>query len=104
MPAHGWFEIFSNLKRLSDIERQYLHPVFDDKTLLEIELIHIDEQFMLKYGNVNIPYIKGSDHIFIVVAYKNQYPLVTRDHKMIKVAKELGIQVYTPREYISSRH
>lgn len=101
MPAHGWFEVWCNIKRLSAVERKYLHPVFAETMQLPLELIHIDAQFISKYGNVSIPYTKAADHIFIVVAFVNKYPLVTWDHKMIKVGKEVGVKVYKPNEYIS---
>lgn len=101
MPAHGWFEFWCNVNKLSEQDRKYLPPAFVGKMQLRMELIHIDEQFIKKYGNVNIPYLVASDHIYLVVAYVNKYPLVTRDAKMAKVAKQLGVQVFTPSEYNS---
>jgi PIN domain nuclease of toxin-antitoxin system len=100
MPAHGWFEVWCNLKRISSVDRTYLPPFFAGKMQLPLELIHIDDQFIKKYGNINIPYSKGADHIFIVVAYENQYPLITWDDKMRKIAKKVGVQVYDPKEYL----
>ena len=99
MPAHGWFEVWCNLNRLSDVDRTYLHPIFQGKMELPIELIHIDKPFILKYGNVHLPYTKAADHIFIVVCFVNKYPLVTWDEKMTQVGKDVGVQVYNPNEY-----
>jgi hypothetical protein len=101
IPAHGWFEFWCNVNRLSAIERQYLHPMFADKMQLPVELIHIDEHFISRYGNVKIPYLKASDYIFLVVAYENKYQLVTRDAQMIKIGRQVGVQVFTPTEYLS---
>lgn len=101
MPAHGWFEVLCNVRRLSAIDRNYLHPVFLGSMQLPLELIHIDAQFISKYGNVSIPYTKAADHIFIVVALVNKYPLVSWDDKMLKIGKEVGLKVYKPSEYIS---
>jgi predicted nucleic acid-binding protein len=67
---------------------------------LPLELIHIDAHFIHRYGNVSIPYTKAADHIFIVVAFVNKYPIVTWDGKMIKVAKEVGVRVYKPDQYV----
>lgn len=102
MPAHGWFEVSCNIKRLSDIERKYLPPIFAGKMQCPFKLIHIDAQFIEKYGNVIIPYTKAADHIFIVVAFVNKYPLVTYDEGMRKIAKELKVPVYYPKEFLSS--
>lgn len=37
MPAHGWFEVWCTLNRLSDIDRKYLPPVFAGQMQLEGE-------------------------------------------------------------------
>lgn len=103
MPAHGWYEVWCTLNRLSDVDRSYLPPLFAGKMQLEVELIHIDEQFIRRYGNTKIPYTKAADHIFIVVAHNNAWPLVTSDRKMLEVCNELGVNARTPTEYLSGR-
>jgi predicted nucleic acid-binding protein len=100
MPAHGWFEVWCSLKRIEHIDKKFKGISIDGRWNYPIELIHIDDEFIRKYGNVQIPYIKAGDHIFIVVAYVNHYPLVTTDKKMKKIAKELGISVFSPAEYL----
>src|SRR5437867_7194477 len=102
MPAHGWFEVWCNVNRLSEVDRTYLHPVFAGQMNLSLELIHIDDQLIRKYGNVKLPYTKAADHIFIVVAFVNLYLLVTWDDKMRKVAEQVGVQVCDPNEYLQS--
>lgn len=99
MPAHGWFEFWCNVKRLSDHERRYLHPTLDGKMELPLELIHIDDHFIRKYGNVVMPRMRASDHIYVVVAAVNGYRLVTRDAGMARAAKECGVEVFTPTEF-----
>lgn len=99
MPAHGWFEVLCNLNRLSDIDRTFLPPVFQGGMQLPLELIHIDDHFIRKYGNVALPYTKASDHIYLVIAQVNAYPIVTTDKPMGALAKDLGIQVFSPAEY-----
>jgi len=101
MPAHGWFEVWCNLRRLSEVDRKYLAPIFQGAMKYPVELIHIDLEFIKKYGNLDIPYTKAGDHIFIVVAFVNGYPLITWDIGMMKAAKEIGINVYTPDEYMT---
>jgi hypothetical protein len=63
MPAHGWFEVWCNLRRLSDVDRKYLPPIFKGAMKYPVELIHIDAQFIEKYSNLDIPYTKAGDHI-----------------------------------------
>lgn len=99
MPAHGWFEVWCNVRRLSDYDRRYLHPTFDGKMQLPLELIHIDDEFIRRYGNLVMPRMRASDHIYVAVAAVNRYPLVTRDAGMAKAATECGVEVFTPTEF-----
>lgn len=103
MPSHGWFEVQCNLEKLKK-EKRFLGPKILDKMNYEIELIHIDNEFIKKYAMVEIPYSKAGDHIFLVVAKVNDYILVTRDKNMYRIAKEININVYTPEEYCSQIH
>ena len=47
MPAHGWFEVWCNLNRLSEIDKTYVHPIFRGEMHFPLELIHIDKEFIL---------------------------------------------------------
>jgi len=100
MPAHGLFEITCSLKRLSEKDRKYLHPVILGETKYPIEIIHIDSDFIEKYSSVDVPYIKAGDHLFLVVAKHNMLPLITRDKGLTNRAIEANVKVYTPNEYI----
>lgn len=100
MPAHGLFEIMCSLKRLSEKDRKYLHPIILGETEYPIEAIHIDADFIEKYSSVDVPYIKAGDHLFLVVAKHNRYALVTRDITLTKRAIEANVKVYTPTAYI----
>jgi rRNA-processing protein FCF1 len=100
MPAHGLFEITCALKRLSEHDRKYLHPVIFGQTRYPIEAIHIDQEFIAKYSIVEVPYIKAGDHLYLVVSKLNGYPLITRDNGLRERAKEAGINVFTPTEFL----
>lgn len=101
MPAHGLFEITCSLKRLSEIDKKYIHPIILGKSEYPIEAIHIDSEFIRKYSGVDVPYTKAGDHLYLVVAKYNGYPLITRDGGLTKRAKEAGVRVFTPTEYLS---
>lgn len=100
MPAHGWFEVWCSLRRIEKIDKTFDGPLFEGIMQFPIELIHIDKDFILKYGNIDIPYTRAGDHIFLVVAHVNGYELVTWDQGMTKVAKGLNVAVYSPSEYL----
>lgn len=104
MPAHGWFEVFCNLKRVESIDKQFKGVSIGGEWNYAFELIHIDAEFITKYGNVQIPYAKAGDHIYLVVAHVNQLPLVTTDRGMRKIAEQLGISVYEPAEFVASHN
>jgi hypothetical protein len=101
MPAHGWFEVWCNVRRLSEAARSYLHPLISGRMHMALELIHIDAQFIDRYANVPLPYMKASDHIFVVVAKVNEDLLVTRDEGMLKAAKAAGVNAMTPQQFLA---
>lgn len=102
MPAHGWFEVWCNLKRIEKIDKKFKGVGINGNWTFPIKLIHIDAEFINKYGNIELPYIKAADHIFVVVAYVNGYPLVTTDGPMANKAREIGVKVYSPKEFMSA--
>ncbi len=101
IPAHGWFEVWCNLKRIES-ENKLSSTSINGQWKFPVELIHIDADFISKYGNVHIPYAKAGDHIYLVVAYVNGYKLVTTDNGMAKVAHSLEISVFSPAEYLAT--
>jgi predicted nucleic acid-binding protein len=101
MPAHAWFEIWCTLRRLERIDKTFKGRPIKGKRAYPIELIHINQVFIEKYGNVDIRYIKSGDHIFIAVAKVDGYPIITTDSKMRDVAREEGIQVFNPEGYMN---
>ena len=99
MPMHGWFEITCTLNRIKKNKR-IVPPIFDGKPQMPVEFIHIDDQFLQNYVDVGVPSIKAMDYLFLVVAKKNDLPLVTWDKPMTKAASECGIQVYNPKQWM----
>lgn len=98
MPTHAWFEVLCTWNRMKK-ENVFDPPDFGHS--YPIKFIHIDDLFLKKYGNVvDLPYIKGGDHIFLVYAKVNDIPLITRDKKMFQVARACGARVFLPEEYM----
>lgn len=102
MPAHGWFEVWCNLKRIERIDKKFISPTFNGLKSYPVELIHIDDKFISKYGSVDIPYAKAGDHIYLVIAHINKYKLITWDKGMSIIAKSISIDVQNPTEFLSS--
>lgn len=103
MPAHAWFEVLCTLRRLERNDKSFKGRSVCGNWSYPIELIHIDDAFIKKYGNVDIDYIKAGDHIFLVVAKLNSFPLITIDKKMRDVALTEKIPVFTPEEFMSQK-
>jgi hypothetical protein len=99
MPMHGWFEISCTLNRIKK-EKGIVPPIIAGRQQMAIEFIHIDDQFLQNYSNVDIPVIKAMDHLFLVVAKKNHLPLVTWDKPMTHAGNECGVDVSNPTEWM----
>jgi hypothetical protein len=99
MPAHGWFEVQCTSQRLS-LERRFVGPTIAGRMDYPIRLIHIDKAFIEKYAMADIPYIKAGDHIFIAIAKLDGYVLITSDKQAISVAKQCGVRVFEPEEFL----
>src|SRR5690606_41859639 len=50
MPAHGWFEVWCNVKRVEKIDKTFKGVSINGQWTFPIELIHIDDKFIGKYG------------------------------------------------------
>lgn len=101
MPMHGWFEINCTLNRIKN-EKGIEPPIIAGRQQAAIEFIHIDDQFLQNYSDVDVPVIKAMDHLFLVVAKKNYLQLVTWDKQMTRAGRECGVDVLNPAEWMQS--
>lgn len=99
MPAHAWFEVQCSLQKLTE-EGRFVGPEFQGEMRYPVELIHIDQEFILRYRMAQIPYIKAGDHIFVAVAKLDGLTLITSDSKMLAVAKKCGVRVFHPHDLV----
>jgi predicted nucleic acid-binding protein len=97
IPAHGWFDVQRTLQKFI-VEKRLPGPLFEGQLDYPIELIHIDELFIKNYAMVDIPQISEVDNIFIAVAKKSGFRLVTSDELMAEVARNCEVQVFSPVE------
>ncbi len=103
MPMHGFFEIKCALQRISQVEGKTVTSPYDSELKgLNIRPQPIDHKFIENYYDVDIPYAKAGDTIYMVMAKKLGMPLITRDNGMYKVAKKAGINVFTISEALNT--
>lgn len=96
---HSFFEMASVLKNLRLNHKTYN---FDDTFKLEIErVIDITEEFVESYLDVDLPYTKGADWIFLCFAAKEKIDFITEDDALSKKCKSAGINSFTMKEYIN---
>lgn len=101
MPMHGWFEIKCTLNRIQK-EKGIVPPILAGQQQMAIEFLHIDDQFLQNYTDVDVPIIKAMDHIFWVVAKKNNLQLITWDEQIKRATKECNVKVFNPQEWLNS--
>ncbi|NDW22899.1 type II toxin-antitoxin system VapC family toxin [Alteromonas hispanica] len=101
MPMHGYFEVKCAIQRLTECEGKTISTPYTNAGDLPFHTQPIDEKFILDYSDVNVPYAKAGDYIFLIMAKKLGIPLVTRDRDMIKRSKKCGIDVYKPDQIMS---
>jgi predicted nucleic acid-binding protein len=102
MPMHGFFEIQCAMKRMTRVEGRTIKSPFNEEVKgLQITPQPIDHKFIENYFEVDIPYAKAGDSIYMVMAKKLGLPLVTRDKGMYKVSKRAGINVLTISEALN---
>ena len=103
IPMHGFFEIQCTMRRLTSIEGKTISsPYNSELKALRIRPQPIDHKFIENYYDVEIPYAKAGDTIYMVMAKKLGLPLITRDNGMYKVSKEAGINVFTISEALNA--
>jgi predicted nucleic acid-binding protein len=103
MPMHGFFEIQCAMKRMTTIEgRTITSPFSSELQALRIRPQPIDHKFIENYYEVDIPYAKAGDTLYMVMAKKLGLPLITRDKGMYKVSKKAGINVFTILEALNA--
>lgn len=103
MPMHGFFEIQCAMKRMTTVEGRKITSHFNSELkAIKIRSQPIDHKFIENYFDVEIPYAKAGDTIYMVMAKKLGLPLITRDSGMYKTSKNAGINVYTIQEALNA--
>jgi hypothetical protein len=96
---HSFFEMAAVLKNLKENNKPYN---FDNDFKLNVSrVVDINEEFVNTYLDVNLPYSKGADCIFLCYSFKEQIEFITEDVQLYKKCKNAGTLVYSMKEYLS---
>ena len=64
-----------------------------------VDFVPVDEAFVKKYFDVNLPEMRAGDLLFASLAKGEGLPLITEDLEFAKIAKTAGIRVLSTSEY-----
>lgn len=65
-----------------------------------LDLIYLDKEFIEEAFMPDLPYIKTGDYIFLCIANKYKWPLITEDRELGKKAGQAGLLAFTMQEYL----
>ena len=101
LPMFAIFEI-NYATRQEDLQAKGvlgLQENIDGAPGIRIEFVPIDEAFVRKYFDVNLPQMRAGDLVFAALAKGDALPLVTEDKTLAVTAKSGGIRVLSTAEY-----
>jgi predicted nucleic acid-binding protein len=103
MPSFTLFELSRAIRQEKRLSNGKLidGPESGEENGLSVDLVPIDEAFVHKYLDVNLPEMRAGDLTFAALAKGDRLPLVTEDAPLRKAAKAAGIGVFTIEEYLS---
>lgn len=102
MPMHAFFEVKCTMHRIAHFEKRKVSPPYKSfDTALPFVPQPIDQKFVDNYFEVDVPYAKAGDTIFLVMAKKLGLALVTHDTGMREKARSCGINALNAEEGLS---
>lgn len=102
MPMHGFFEVKCAVHRIMHVEgRQVASRYRSFNSGLRMIAQPIDHKFIDDYADVEVPYARAADTIYLVMAKKSGLPFVTRDGPVLWKAKGAGIRAVNISEALT---
>lgn len=101
-PAHALFEL------AAAVRQEHRHGATDQNlhhtaaNPLAIDSVVIDDAFFERAYAPDLPYLKGSDMIFMALARVDRLPLITEDEKLLMRSREAGVAAYRISEYLDA--
>lgn len=100
IPGHALFEF--NTVRKKRFNKNDINLLV--KRELAFRILYIDEAFIDRFYIEDLPLLKGSDYIFLCIAYVEKIPFVTEDNHFHKEEIKKLINVYHINEFINSKN
>lgn len=105
VPAHSLFEEVSAFTGSVRGKYQWPRdtpPARNPGGREKIVTMNIDAPFISKYLKPDLPFLRGGDLIFYVVAVTDGVPLVTEDGDLHEATRKAGGTVYRIAEYLEA--
>lgn len=102
IPAFALFEISHAIRQEKRLSGGSLlsGDLAGEANGLSIDLVAVDEGFVKRYLDLNLPELRAGDLVFAALAKGDALPLVTEDGPFRAAAELTGIQVYSAKEYL----
>ena len=98
VPAHGHFEIMRAARKV-EREGRFFGESIEGEWEYPIHLVPLDDAFIQAHVNIELPYAKASDHIYMVYAFRRGYPLVSTDKPLREAANAAGVKAFLPKDF-----
>lgn len=98
IPMHAMFEIASALQ--SEFRTVGRSGFQISQGVIYTDPVPIDWDFIDRYFEADLPYLRAGDLIFVAMAKRDQALLITEDDDLYKVAKSVGVAVYRTKEFL----
>ncbi len=96
-PMHSLFELSAVMKNKKIVDKNFS---MESNFPFPIIFVPIDNNFIEKYFDSSLPYLKGCDSIFMSMAKKDSAILITEDLKMIEKSRQAGIEAYCIDDFL----
>ena len=101
LPMFAIFEINHATRQQDSLSRGIAGPFpnIDGVAGIPVDFVPIDEAFIRRYFDVNLPELRAGDLVFAALAKGDALPLVTEDAALAEGARAAGITVLSTVEY-----
>ena len=98
LPTLAMFELVAVFKNKLIVNKEQKYK--EDPLPFKTSMIAITKSFIDEYLDVQLPYLKGADFLFLCIAAKEKIPFITEDIAIYKKAKEADLEVYKIQEFL----
>jgi len=100
VPFHAIFELIAAIKNEKQGGRIKFNGQITANMPFKLSALPIDHVFFKKYFNLNLPYLKANDLIYLSLAKGENIPLITEDKRMATAGRGAGVMTYNIKEFL----